>query len=844
MNLRTKLALVYLLFIFISNNIRSNTPDWVNTVSYPDTYKINENEISNGYLYLLYDNQVNIDAQHDYLHYAIKITNTTGLSSASTIEVSYDKNYQSLKYHYIRIIRDNEVVNVLASQQPETIRRETRLENGIIDGRLTSFLEINDLRVGDIIEYAYTITGFNPIKDGLFHNACNLNYYIPVSQSYLMFQTKEPSLYKYQLINDAPEPEVKKRGELTQYIWNIDTPKVIDTEADAPSWFDPYNRVIFASKVSWEELAQHILRHYQSSQSMSAEINSFLASIDKGNSQAQKAGKIIQHVQDNIRYLGNENGIYSFKPRHPNEIFNKRSGDCKEKSWLLSSMLNEIGIEAYPALVNTYLEEKVNTQPPSYESFDHCITCMVIEQDTLFIDPTISGQSTNLENYLTPDYGYALIIDDETTGLTRINSNVFYETKITENYTIDDYSGNAELHVTTIYKGYDAVINRDYLKNSALNDVQDQYLQFYASIYPEIDTIKLLRVSDDLDKNIIEVNEYYNIKNLWTKEDTLQNKITAYFEASSFNSQISRTVYPERKSPMWQRFPLRYRQEIQINLPEEWTISKSKSSIHGPGFNYYYNVFKKDKTIYLSYDYQTTDEIVNANDYQEFIAKNEKVANDLSYEIYKYGQQDGSSSSGGTNVQMIMIAVFTIIISIYLAGKLYKLDSPNPFSNRMGRTIGGWLVLVAFGVTLTPFILGYSIYSMEYFNSLNFEHVFNPSSDQYSVSLAAFIIVEMIFNLLFFVFSILNVVLFYQRRSIFPKVFIAYILTNFLFIIIDNVVAMSFNMEAFDSETNIELFRRLIYICIWVPYLLISERSKETFVKQLKPNPIPAQPID
>jgi hypothetical protein len=57
---------------------------------------------------------------------------------------------------------------VLDLQKPETIRRESQLENGIINGQLTSFLEIHDVRIGDILEYAYTIKGFN--AEGVYYS--------------------------------------------------------------------------------------------------------------------------------------------------------------------------------------------------------------------------------------------------------------------------------------------------------------------------------------------------------------------------------------------------------------------------------------------------------------------------------------------------------------------------------------------------------------------------------------------------------------------------------------------------------------------------------------------------
>ena len=53
-------------------------------------------------------------------------------------------------------------------------------------------------------------------------------------------------------------------------------------------------------------------------------------------------------MQDEVRYLGLENGISAYKPSSPNKVYNQRFGDCKDKSLLLVTMLNQMNIEAYP----------------------------------------------------------------------------------------------------------------------------------------------------------------------------------------------------------------------------------------------------------------------------------------------------------------------------------------------------------------------------------------------------------------------------------------------------------------------------------------------------------------
>lgn len=63
--------------------------------------------------------------------------------------------------------------------------------------------------------------------------------------------------------------------------------------------------------------------------------------------------RALRFVQDEIRYLGIEFGINSHKPYSPHIVLKRRFGDCKDKSLLLTLVLHELGIKAWPVLVNS-----------------------------------------------------------------------------------------------------------------------------------------------------------------------------------------------------------------------------------------------------------------------------------------------------------------------------------------------------------------------------------------------------------------------------------------------------------------------------------------------------------
>ena len=68
----------------------------------------------------------------------------------------------------------------LRPEQIKVLQRETQLESQIYDGRLSVVLLLEDLRVGDVLEYAYTLRGQNPVLDGLYSGSFDTEWSVPL----------------------------------------------------------------------------------------------------------------------------------------------------------------------------------------------------------------------------------------------------------------------------------------------------------------------------------------------------------------------------------------------------------------------------------------------------------------------------------------------------------------------------------------------------------------------------------------------------------------------------------------------------------------------------------------
>ncbi len=148
--------------------------------------------------------------------------------------------------------------------------------------------------------------------------------------------------------------------------------------------------------------------------------------------------------------------------------------------------------------------------------------------------------------------------------------------------------------------------------------------------------------------------------------------------------------------------------------------------------------------------------------------------------------------------------------------------------------LGGWLVLVCIGLILSPLRLG-ALLARDYlpiFRDGTWESLIDSTSAGYHPPLAALMLFELVINVAFIAFSIWLLILFFRKSSRFPKMAIVLYAANAAFVLADTVTLSAIGFEAFDFSSMREIMRSLISAAIWVPYMLLSRRVKNTFVEE------------
>lgn len=153
-------------------------------------------------------------------------------------------------------------------------------------------------------------------------------------------------------------------------------------------------------------------------------------------------------------------------------------------------------------------------------------------------------------------------------------------------------------------------------------------------------------------------------------------------------------------------------------------------------------------------------------------------------------------------------------------------------NNRRLEGIGGWLIVVAIAIIVRPIITVFDITAAytDIFATEIWEMLTTPGSEAYHFLWAPLIIGELAYNLLFITALFYLAFLFFTKNRLFPKVFILLTSIHLVFMILDSLVVVSFvDVSLFDPEIMRDILQAALAAAIWIPYMLRSERVKNTF---------------
>jgi transglutaminase-like putative cysteine protease len=808
--------------------------------------KAGTNQLNESVRFALFDTQVNVPQNEHYKRVVKDLLNESGVQEGARLSMDFDPSYQELIIHSVAIQRGTNLLNRLQPEQIKVIQQERDLERHVYNGALSAVVFLEDVRVGDRIDFSYTVRGANPILEGRYVGSFLTQWDVPVQR--IRFRLLWPANRSLGIRNHLTtvQPAVMTQvKDIKEYLWDLRNLPAVVEEDSLPAWYDPLPWVQLSEFASWAEVAEWATRLYPATNRLSPELMEKVEAWQHSTEQPEaRLTAALQFLQDEVRYLGFEFGPHSYRPTDPSVVFARRFGDCKDKSYLLCTILRRMGIEASPALVHTDYRDTIAEWLPSPYAFNHVITKVQLDGRTWWIDPTRSHQRGPLAQRYLPNYQRSLVVEAGTAALTPIPcaQSALPRTTSYESFQIRGRKEPAQLTVRTLAEGFDADRLRASFAETSHEELEKRYLNYYARQYPRIKMTGPVEIHDYSETNLLETVEHYEIQEFWALSKD-QRQYVGEFYPQVIDDLLHRPTTALRSMPLSIVHPRHEILRTEVHLPEPWPVDNETESVSNAAVQLTVRRTFRTNTLVMEYEYRSLTNCVAVTEVAAYLKDFDKMENSLGYSL-TWANESAPAKARQPNWSILALAAAYSVLLAIGAAALYRFrrHSPppalEPEPDVLGRRLsglGGWLILVGLGLVLGPFRIALGLAQLLPVYSLDtWQLLTTPSSESYHALFAPLLIFELLANLTLLVFSGLLVILFFQRRRTFPWLFILFLLFTAGVYTVDELGSARIHVAVSEQPHKNEpqdLARSYVACAIWIPYMLRSKRVKATFVR-------------
>jgi hypothetical protein len=616
--------------------------------------------------WLLSDEQLNTSAKEKYVHFAERVLSPEGISSAAHVDLQWNPVYQTLFLHRIRIYRDGKIRDEASSQKLKIVDLEAGATERMYDGRKTALLELEDVRVGDVVETSFTVRGANPIFEGRSGFTTTLGFDTKVRRLLRRVVLPDDRSWTRTLEANAPAPlETRQNGKL-ELLWDLRAPKLIEgmDEDRVPLWIPRAPEVWGSEFGSWPAVVAWALPLFRSPDPLPPELADLIAPWKKLPPK-ERLFAALRFARDDVRYVGVEIGVNAYLPHAPAEVVRKRYGDCKDKAFLLTTLLRALEIDASVALVSTRRMRRLDTLPPAPQLFNHAIVRARLEGKTLWLDATDPWARGGLDDYLSAPEERALVIETETTGLEVIPDFAAKQPtmELLETFDARNTANGVERTVVTHHRGPEANAWRRRMAESTLAELERAYLNFYVAQDADIVQSAPLQVADDPERNEVVVTEHYRLPTFWRDGERS-------FDAQELHRLLVHPKVKRRQHPFWIEQGFWGREEQRVLLPpDRGRHNTSHEHETCTALDYTFSEQATPSGLRMTHELRTTANEVEASQLADYQKTLDRIVGDLS-RSYEQGDpladtRDAGRQASDREFGYVVAGLFAAFVAIW-----------------------------------------------------------------------------------------------------------------------------------------------------------------------------------
>lgn len=539
-------------------------PDWVVPAgALPEAKKDAEAPVE----LLRSDQQVKLEKgrQTVYTDVAMRIGTPQGLA-AGNISFPWRPETDDLTVHRLAIRRGDQVIDVLASQSFTVMRREQNLENATLDGVLTANIQPEGLQVGDIVEFAASISSSDPTFQGHVEQVAAAWNGMPVGQARLRMQWPASLPARLQASRDMPAVKPVRKGEMMSVDYAPGAVEPIIPAKGAPARYALGRYVELSDFSSWADLGALLAPLYAKAAVLPAqgalkdELDRIAALSPDPRKRAQAA---LTLVQDRVRYVALAMGTGGLVPADAETTWSRRYGDCKGKTALLLGLLHALGIAADAVAVNSLSGDGIDQRLPMVGLFNHVLVRAMIGGKTYWMDGTRTGD-TDFDRLLVPAYGWGLPLTPKGAALVRMMPAPLDLPDETVTIRIDATAGlsiPAPITVETVLTGDSAIGTKNALANLTGAAREDALRRYWKGQYDFVEVQSTGATFDPAtgqERLTMQGLAKMDWDDGWYETDKMR---------VGYKADFSRDAGPDQKAPFAVAYPYYNRASETILLP-------------------------------------------------------------------------------------------------------------------------------------------------------------------------------------------------------------------------------------------------------------------------------------
>ncbi len=568
------LPTLFLMGAAIDQNIQHSKdaiPSWVKSYDFPlDVVQTKPSQVN--LQYLLIDTQRNWEEKILYHHFAVKMLTQSGIEKISQLKIDFDPSYTQVVMHSTRVFRNGEWLDRLENARYNLIQRETDLEQNLYNGDLTLVYFLEDIREGDIIEYSYSLKESHPLFSSHYTDMVYMQRDSSVEKIAHRLLGHPDLSFLIKPINTMIEPKICDLSpSLREWSWEASDTPPYSYETDQPVWYNPPAHIEMSQYHTWEAVAKKFYPLYilpsDFAQSIPPEMQALIEQWKTSTPEVSKRALLaLRFVQDQVRYLGIEEGMGAFQPTDPRLTFQQRFGDCKDKTFLLHALLQLMEVPSKPLLVHTSRGKRLSEVLPTPLVFNHLVLQLEIDGVNYYVDPTFSLQGGSLQTSFFPGYEWGLLLSNDSKELISLPKVIFKNpTEIDTSFTLES-EDTAHLKIKSVFYESRADRLRRSLEWNGLKKIEEESLSTMQEVHGAVTLDAPTEITDDRESNIVTLIESYRLPT-----QKLSDKKVMEVFSYTLRNYLQNRINPERAAPYQIYYPLWVKECIHIDNPfNDW----------------------------------------------------------------------------------------------------------------------------------------------------------------------------------------------------------------------------------------------------------------------------------